>query len=351
MRRTTATLLLLTLGGCASYPWDPFPDRLKGDTRAQVLMPTLPDDAKGIAFSQDGRQFAYASGGVLSVAEVGGQARAIAEVPFGVGQALWTADGQHLVLSEWEQATSIQNPDGSRSSTPGMAIARLVKRRVSDGQATVLAEHLPSVVLPRSTNPRYVAVLDGSAGKRTVRLLDLDTNTLTRLAPDLPVEQLAWSPQGDRVATVGEYAVPSIITIPEGTVTTARMPFPPASPQLVFSWDADGTAIQGANHSGSRVDLTRFPADLSPSTPSTLMFGTQYGYAEGIPTPDGKKILAVRREGTFKNVGLSCLDLASQTVHDDLPWSSFVTWVGNRKFLGRVYNGRETVSYVVTLTE
>jgi Tol biopolymer transport system component len=207
-----------------------------GGSRASAAEPTragLPVSVRqgtniAAQLSPDGRTIAMDLLGVLWLVPVGGgRATRLTGDLFDIAQPVWRPDGALLAFQSYRDGNYdiwTVRPDGSdlRRSTTGPFDHR-EPRFSPDGRRIVLSSDVT-----------------GSYG---IHLLDPSTATLTQLTDTADEEyEPAWSPDGSKVAFVVANTRVDVVTVADGTRTTAVTA--PAG-QIIHSptWTPDGTDL------------------------------------------------------------------------------------------------------------
>lgn len=245
-------------------------------------------------WSPDGRWLAFLRGEdgpaqVWLLPVAGGEPHRLTELPLGVSELAWSPDGARLAV------TAPERPDGAQPHDP-VVVTRLVSKADGSGRLGPLTVH--------------AHVVDPCSG-RTTRLTE----------GDLVVRDLAWAPDGRRLALVTARhrrrdldAVTHAFTVAatggplvqltgwEGTVSSPV--WAPDGRSLVLVGRAE--PLTSGHSSLFRVDADGgVPQRLAPELDRNVMVGgPAYPGARPRPTPDGGVRFCIRDQGAVHLVEL-----------------------------------------------
>lgn len=213
----------------------------------------------------------------------GGEPRRLTDLPLGAGELVWSPDGSRLAV------TAPELPEGAQPHDP-VVVTRLVHKADGTGRLGPLTVHA------------HVVEVDGGA--------------TTRLTwGDLVVRDLAWSPDGRRLALVAAVheerdvdAVSHVFTVEVAGGGALHQVTQWSGSAAVPSWSPDGswlllagtTEPLGSGHTGLfRVAATGgVPERLVPDLDRNVMVGGPgYPGARPMVGQDGRVVFCVREGG------------------------------------------------------
>jgi WD40 repeat protein len=238
------------------------------------------DPANGLAFSPDGTRLAVATGE--------GTTR------------IWDLDPQRsrerLLLAThgwggWDLAVS---PDGRRLATFGPDGIGIWNLETGRGRVTYAAGNQPPLFPDKihlAFSPDRARLVAGGFGGDSVLVLDATTGRRIRALPGQPAADLAFSPDGTRLATAGQdetvklwdgHTGTQLGTMPQSDSPLVGVAFSPDGRRLAIS-DAWGTVRLWDGHTGTQpVTLPQSDSDIR---------GVAF-------SPDGRRLVGVHASGT-----------------------------------------------------
>jgi hypothetical protein len=328
----------LALTGCSPLPLASGTtaqlDVLAGASEATPVTPAIPVEAYewGVALDANASRFAYASPSGVFVADVGGEAKKLADSGGLTRQIAWTADGKYVAFAEAEIPAKCNGNVCSSSSADDIYRVRLIS--VPDGKVTTVQEHVFGLHGLSTAARGNTFAYQGAEGGLT--LLHPETGATETLLANEAFRNFAWSPDGDRIA----FGSPNggqaggqlkVLELADRSVKRLADLGPGEGDTYLLMWRPDGRAVRQFSLGITTMTLLDHPVTGEPVLRDEFTLNDpnpegDKGHGIWQSTPDGKWLVTTRQRDIHTRTALVALDPATHEIHRVGPAADWMTF-------------------------